>query len=71
MMVTIKIFVHEVLYRKELTQSNNLHVIWRSNFFMSAWSPFKIPKFLAPWEQTDKQTSKQICLKVAKVEVLP
>ena len=36
MMVTIKIFVDEVLYRKELTQLNNLYMIYRSNFFMSA-----------------------------------
>ena len=36
MMVTIKIFVDEVLYRKELTQLNNLHMIYRSNFLMSA-----------------------------------
>ena len=36
MMVTVKIFVDEVVHRKELTHSNNLHMIHRSNFFMSA-----------------------------------
>ena len=50
-MVTIKIFVDEVtvytdIYRDQLTQSDNLHMIWRNKVFMSVWSPFKILKIL-------------------------